>query len=112
MAAMSTRSEPDAGVDWAAQTADTIERVVGSVRAKTADPLEQVARLLVYGLLAAIVGVAALALVTIALVRGIVIILDLVWQPEVWLAYLGAGIIFVLIGLWLWRKRSAKTVKV
>lgn len=112
MAAMNTRPSADAGVDWAAQTADTIERVVGSVRAKTADPLEQVARLLVYGLLAAVVGLAALVLVTVGLVRGLVILLDLVWQPEVWLVYLVLGIILALSGLWLWRKRSAKTVKV
>ena len=57
------------GDDWAAQTADTIERVVGSVRGKTTEPLERIARILVYGLVASILGVAALVFLAILLVR-------------------------------------------
>ena len=94
--------------DWAAQTADAIERLVGSVRAKTAEPLEKVARALVYGLIAAIVGVAAMVLVAVSLVRG----LDVVLPGEVWAAHALTGGIFVVAGLLLWRKRTVKTVKV
>lgn len=93
--------------DWAAQTADTIERLVASVRAKTADPLERVARTLVYGLVAAIVGLAALVLGAVALVR----VLDVVLPGDVWSAHAVSGGIFVLVGLLLWRKRTVKTVK-
>ena len=100
------------GDDWATTTADTIERVVGSVRSKTAEPAEKIARLAVYGILAAIVGVAAGVLATVGLFRGIVVLLDVVWQPEVWLAYLVLGGIFLLAGLFLWRKRTTKTVGV
>lgn len=94
--------------DWAAQTADGIERVVASVRAKTADPLEKVARALVYGLIAAIVGLAALVLGAVALVRA----LDVVLPGEVWSAHALSGGIFVIAGVLLWRKRTTKTVKV
>jgi len=96
------------GGDWAAQTADTIERVVGSVRGKTAEPLDRIARVLVYGLVAGILGVAALVLLAVAVVRG----LDVAIPGEVWSAHAVAGGIFTLAGLFLWRKRSVKTVKV
>ncbi len=96
------------GEDWATQTADAIERVVANVRSKTAEPLEMVARGLVYGLVAAIVGLAAAVLGAVALVR----ILDLVLPGAVWSAHALTGGIFTLAGLLLWRKRTVKTVKV
>ena len=107
-----TTTPASRGDDWATTTADTIERVIGSVRSKTADPLDKLARGVVYGLLAAFLGFAVLVLTLIMVVRGLVIALDLVWQPEVWPVYLVLGGIFVLAGLFLWRKRTAKTVKV
>ncbi len=54
-----------AGEDWASATADAIEKAVQSVRAKTADPLERVVRLVVYGLLAGVVGIAIAVLFAI-----------------------------------------------
>jgi hypothetical protein len=96
------------GGDWAAQTADTIERVVGSVRGKTSEPVERVARIVVYGLVAGVVGATALVLLVIGLVR----LLDSYIPGEVWIPYVGLGGIFTLVGLFLWRKRSVKTVKV
>lgn len=97
-----------AGDDWAKDTADAIERVVQSVRGKTIGPLEKVARALVYGLLALIVGIAAAVLGSVALVR----ILDVAIPGSVWSAHAITGGIFCLAGLFLWHKRSAKTVKV
>ena len=96
------------GGDWAAQTADTIERVVGSVRGKTSEPLERVARIVVYGLVAAFLGIAAVVLLAVAVVRA----LDIAIPGEVWSAHAVAGGIFMLAGMFLWRKRSTKTVKV
>lgn len=100
------------GEDWVSATTDQIERVVDSVRSKTVDPLQRLARLVVYGLLAAIVGTAIVVLVLVALVRGLVILLDLVWEPEVWVVYLVLGGIFLAAGLFMWRKRNRKTTKV
>ena len=96
------------GGDWAAQSADTIERVVGSVRGKTSEPVDKVARILVYGLLAAFLGLAVVVLLAIALVRA----LDVAIPGDVWSAHAVTGGIFTLAGLFLWRKRSVKTVKV
>ena len=94
--------------DWPAQTADTIDRVVGSIRDKTAVPLERVARIVVFGLLATILGIAAVTLFSIAVVR----VLD-VYIPvdSVWPAHLITGGIFTLVGLFLWSKRTQPTRK-
>ncbi len=96
-----------AGTDWATQAADTIDRVVLGVRGKTTEPLERVARVLVFGLLAATVGTAAAVLLAVLLVR----VLDIAIPGEVWSAHLVTGGIFAALGLFLWRKRSVKTVK-
>src|SRR5437764_13348978 len=85
--------------DWAVQTADTIERVVGSVRSNTSDRLVSVARLVVLGLLAGIMGSAALVLTAIGLVR----LLDVYLPSGVWVAALIIGGIFTFGGLFLWR---------
>ncbi len=90
--------------DWPAQTADTIERVVGSFRSKTTEPVERIARVLVYGMLAAVLGVAVLILFTIALVRFV----DVYLPGDVWSAHLLVGSVFTLGGLILWSKRSTK----
>jgi hypothetical protein len=87
--------------DWAAQTADQIEKVVVGIRSKTADPLDRIVRVVVYGLVAGVLGVAALVLLAVALVRAI----DVAVPGEVWSAHLIVGGIFTLPGLFLWTKR-------
>lgn len=97
-----------ASADWTVQVADTIESVVGSVRNKTAVPLETVARALVYGIIVSAMGVAALVLGTILSVRVLGYVL------EIWAAYAILGGLFTVGGMFLWRKRrrqSAKTSK-
>lgn len=91
------------GEDWPKQTADTIERVVGSIRSKTTEPVERIARVVVYGLLAAVLGVAALVLLIVAAVRFV----DAYLPGEVWSAYLLIGAIFTLAGLLLWSRRGS-----
>ena len=87
--------------DWAAQTADQIEKVVVSIRSKTADPLDRIVRLLVYGLVASVLLVAVVVLFSAALVRA----LDVAIPGEVWSAHLVLGGIFTVAGLFLWTKR-------
>ena len=93
------------GPDWATQTADSIERVVVTIRSKTADPLERIVRVVVYGLLAGVLGVTALVLFVAGLVRA----LDVAIPGEVWSAHLAVGGIFTLLGLFLWAKRRRPT---
>jgi uncharacterized protein YacL len=93
---------PPPGGDWAAQTADTIERLVGQIRSRTTRPAVTAARGLVYGLLAAILGIAAVVLLIAALVRILAVLL-----PEVWMAYLLLGVVFTVVGAVLMLKRHA-----
>ena len=99
---------PLLGDDWPAQTADTIDRVVVSIRDKTAVPLERIGRLIVFGLLAGILGVAAVVLVAVAWVRMLDAYIPV---DSVWPAHLITGGIFTLAGLFLWAKRKQPTRK-
>jgi hypothetical protein len=100
---MSTEGRSPAPTDdWVAQSADTIERVVGTVRSKTTEPIDRVARILVYGVLAAILGVAIMVLLGITLLRVLDILLP------VWAAYAVLGGISTVAGLLLWRKRTSR----
>ncbi len=88
--------------DWASDAADTVEQVVTTIRNLTTDRLERAARILVYGLAAALLGVAVLTLAVITAVR----FLD-IWVPgSVWSAHLLTGGIFSAVGLFCWKKRS------
>ncbi|MFN2506466.1 MAG: phage holin family protein [Acidimicrobiales bacterium] len=90
--------------DWASETADRLDQLVTTIRSQTTDRILWLARLLVFGLLAAIMGVMALVLVVVALVRAI----DELVPQEVWLAYLIVGAIFTLAGLFLWSKKNRR----
>jgi hypothetical protein len=100
------RPMPDAATsDWTVKAADTIDAVVMVVHDKAVVPVTTIARWLVYGLLAAIVGTMALVLTAIALVR----VLDIVTgDGRVWIAHLITGGIFTLAGLFAWSKRSPR----
>jgi hypothetical protein len=102
---VATPAQPS--VDWAAQAADTIERAVGNVRDRTTGPALTVARALVYGTFAALVGLAALVLATIAAFRLVDNYLpDSVFGEEhTWAAYLIIGLVFVVAGAVLWVRR-------
>ncbi|MGH9281978.1 MAG: hypothetical protein ACRD0S_03465, partial [Acidimicrobiales bacterium] len=92
------------GEDWTVQAADTIERVVVGIRDKTAVPLTTVARALVYGLLAAVMGLSVLVLVVIGLTRALNAHIT---QGEVWASYLLVGGIFTLVGAFTLRKATS-----
>lgn len=85
------------------QAADTVERLVGGLRDKTAVPLTTIARALVYGLLAAVMAIATAVLVVIGVLRAV----DVYLPGEVWSAHLLVGGIFTLLGGFLLRKASA-----
>ena len=103
------------GGDWPAQATDAIVNLVDSVRDKTAGPATGIARGLVYGLLGAIVGTAALVLFLVLLLRGIDVGVDALLDlgdidrkgRSTWIAHTVLGLLFVLPGLWCWRKGAA-----
>src|SRR4051794_41968381 len=55
--------------DWTVQATDTIESVVTAIRDKTVVPITTIARGIVYGLIAGVLGVVALVLVAITMIR-------------------------------------------
>lgn len=99
---------PEPGRDWTAEAADRIEAVVTAVREKTTVPVQKIAAAVVYGLVAAFVGVTALGVLLVGLVR---LHVYLPFHPEsrrVWLSYVVVGAIFAGLGGFLWRKRTAR----
>ena len=96
--------------DWTVQTADTIDRVVTTIRSKTSEPLVGLARWVVFGLLAAVVGTMALVLLAIGSVRALINSLP-VGDNRVWVAHVVVGGIFVLAGLLLFRKARPRDAR-
>jgi drug/metabolite transporter (DMT)-like permease len=89
--------------DWPANAADTIERVVGTVRDKTVVPAQKATKAIVFGLLVAFFVLTAVLMLAIALFRVLVVL-----TGEVWAAYLILGGIFVLAGAFVWSLRSPR----
>jgi uncharacterized membrane protein len=95
--------------NWAADLADTVERVVGTVRDKATKPAVHVTRGIVYGLIALFLGLTAVTLFLIGITRGLQAFLDLFVTPEraVYLSYLIVGGILCLLGALFFRKRHS-----
>lgn len=94
--------------DWPVQATDSIVKVVGTVHDKVTGPITTVARGIVYGLFATVLGTAALLLFVIAMVRVIDNYLpDAVFgEDHVWAAYLIMGVPLCLVAMVLWWKRN------
>lgn len=89
------------GGDWPGEVTDRIVGVIGTVRSKTTGPAITISRVIVYGLLAAVLAIIALILLIILLVR----IVNVYLPGDVWATHLLLGAIFTAIGLFLWSKR-------
>ena len=96
---------------YAKDAADTIERLVGTVRDKTTKPLVTAARGIVFGLLAAFAGLVAVVLLIVVFTRLVQILWALPFDHDssVWLSYMTVGGIFTAAGLLLMTKRHAKS---
>jgi hypothetical protein len=92
---------------WAADLADTVERVVGDVREKATTPAVHITRGIVFGLMAGILGVAALTLLIIGGTRGLQVLLDFGMSRAraVYASYLIMGGILCLAGAFALKKR-------
>lgn len=94
--------EPSASEqDWVSQAIGTLENVVDAIRSKTSEPLLKIVQMVVFGMLAAGVGLMALLLLTIGGIRA----LDAYLPQGVWLAYFVMASVLFLAGLVVWRKR-------
>lgn len=97
---------PGLPVDWPEQATKRIVSAVDTVRAKSSGPAIRISRGVVYGLVAALVGVILLPLLVIGVVRGLVLLVN-----DAWLAYLILGAIFVAAGLLVWSRRPKGAAK-
>ena len=88
--------------DWTTEATDLVERTVAMVRDRTVEPARTVTRVVVYGLLAALIALPALVLLTIGAFRGLV----LAEQGYTWAAWVTLGGIFVLGGAFCWTRRN------
>ena len=96
--------------DWPAKASATIVQYVGTVRDKTTGPALSASRLAVYALAMALIAVIVAILALVLLVRVLVVAtgyLPFVEAGETWLAYFILGALFMLPGLYLWRKKEA-----
>jgi hypothetical protein len=93
--------------NWAPDLADTVERLVGTVREKATRPAVHAARAIVFGLLAGILGLVAVTLLIVGATRGLQTLLDLgvSWSMAVYLSYFIVGGILCVAGLFLLSKR-------
>ena len=93
--------------NWASEAADTVERVVGEVRRRATDNIVLLARGLVFGLFAGLVGIAALVILLIGSTRALQSLLELAveWPRAVYLSYLLLGGILCLGGGLMMSKR-------
>jgi hypothetical protein len=88
--------------DWPSQAADTIVNVVETVRDRTTGPIMVVARALVFGVFIGTIGTAVIVLAIIGVIR----LLDEILPSSVWLPYLVLGLVFVLAGVLIFRRRN------
>jgi hypothetical protein len=94
--------------DWPAQAADTIERLVGNVRDKTTGPALTVARAVVYGTFAVVVGTALVILAIVGAVRLLNNYLPDAWvgDDHMWVSYLIIGLVLLVAGIICWSRRN------
>lgn len=95
---------PSPDDDWTVAALDRIDALIEKIRSNSTDRLVRIARLVVFGLLIAIMATTAVVLATIALVRA----LDEAIPGQVWLVYLLLGAIFAALGAFLWSQKSPK----
>ncbi len=103
--------------DWAAETADRVENVVGVVRERVTNNVVKVVRGIVFGVISLILGIAlvvtALIMVTRAVQSGVSLITGntgIGHSRSVYVSYLGCGLLMLTIGgLLMRRRRSSDT---
>ena len=95
--------------DWPKQTADLLESVTTKIRQNTTARVVTLARVLVFGLLAAVAGLVALVLVLIIATRSLQLLIAIFVDhgTSVWISYLAVGGLFCLGGMFLMAKRHA-----
>ena len=95
--------------NWAKDLADTMDRFVAKVRSTVTDRLVVAVRAVVFGLVIAIAAPATLILLIILATKFLQRLIALATDHDssVWISYAGIGVILVLLGTLMMRKRYA-----
>ncbi len=95
-------NDSSGSTDWPALVADRVEGIVAQAREKTDKTATTVRNAAVYGVILAILGVAALLVASVAFVRIVVIAIP---GHDAWIAHLIVGALFMIGGMFAWSKR-------
>ncbi|HEX3947197.1 MAG TPA: hypothetical protein VHW47_05805 [Acidimicrobiales bacterium] len=94
------------GAEWPKKAADAVDLVVDTIHDKAIRPIMLAARVVVFGLLIAALGLVVLVLLSVGLLR----LLDVyAFGGRVWISYAVLGGVFTLAGLLAWTKRMPRT---
>jgi hypothetical protein len=98
----------DFGAEWPKKAADTVDLVVDTIHDKAIRPVLLAARIVVFGLLIAVLSTVVLVLLSVGLLR----LLDVYAFPgRVWLSYAVVGGVFTVVGLLAWTKRTSRAAR-
>ncbi len=95
--------------DWPAQAADAIVSTVGVAHDKITGPVLTLARAVVYGLLAAVLGgiVSVLGVILLLRITNVYLPDSVFGEEHMWAAHLIVGLLLSAAGLFLFRKARA-----
>ena len=91
--------------DWPTQAADAVVRYVDRVKAGTTDRAMALAKGVVYGTFAIILGIVLLIVLLLGVFRAADRLRDLIVADSVWLTYVSLGVVFVLVGQFVFSRR-------
>ena len=98
--------------NWAPELADTVERVVGTIRTQATDNAVKASRAIVFGVVALLGVFIALPLITILFTRLMQILVGRIFRVDpaqaVYISYYIDGVVFMIIGFVLLAKRHTK----
>jgi hypothetical protein len=95
--------------DWPAQVTGQLVRVVDRIKQNTTTRATTAVRAVVYGIIAAWLGIAIAVLAFIGLFRLVDRIRNLVIEDSVWLTYFIVGALFVVVGAIVFATRKPRT---
>jgi hypothetical protein len=104
-----TASNGNGNDDWPSRASATVVNYIGAVRDKTTGPALVASRTLVYVVPIGLISLVLAVFVLVVAVRALVVATAYVPGVELgepWLAYFILGVIFLLAGAVLWRKKE------
>jgi hypothetical protein len=89
--------------DLPVRATDYVETLVALLRDKTVRPMTLVTRALVFGIVVMAASIVTVSLLSITLIRLLTVY---VFDGRVWLSDLVVGVLFVIVGIVAWSRRS------